>query len=359
MQGFNDFAGPQKNDPSFRMYSISLKARQLLDLLDVQLGRFYVFSGAARGLIDGFSVKASPFQKKLSISGFYGRLAPADRSIALNDAGNTMIGLHISGQPTDALHASLSFARKQFSQKSYRAIRTDSLFNPLPIDFNPAKRTEDIVSADARYDVEGYGDVYARYDYDVETKAMARMNAFGRFRVREDLAVTAEYLQREPRIYYQSIFSVFAYSTIKDINAGLEYGLTEKWNLFANYGTISYGNESSQRITVGVNGDYISASFSKNISDRSDLDAASINAGYPLLNNMLTPTLLVSYAHYKLDESAPTHDAIGVAGGLVYRPLSSLIIDTQVQWMNNKVYANDVRLFLRVSYVVSQRLNLF
>lgn len=359
MQGFNDFAGPNKNDPSLRLYTFSVTARNLLDMVDVQAGRLFVFGGAGRGLIDGISASVRPLGDKLVVRGFYGLLAPGDRSFKLSEAENSLAGVHVSSRLLPSLQLSASIARKQYSQEGYTAFRADTLFNPYTIDFRPTARTEDIVSADARYDFEGYGDVYARYDHDITAKEMARVNAFGRFRVMEDLAVTAEYLRREPRISYQSIFSVFSYSTVQDISAGVEYGFMEGWHALANVGTISYGDESSQRVTLGINGHYVSASFATNVSDRSTLDAASLNAGYPLFDNLITPTLLVSYAHYKLDANAPTNDAIGLSGGVSVRPLPLLLVDAQVQWMNNKVYASDMRFFLRVSYALSHRLSMF
>ncbi len=359
MQGFNDFAGPNKNDPSFKLYSLSVSVRNLLDMVDVQAGRLYVFSGAGRGLIDGLSATVRPLKEKLTVKGFYGLLTPGDRSLDLSDSENFLAGVHVSSQLLPSLQVSASVASKGYSQEGYTAVRADTLFNPFTFDFRPMTRTEDIVSADARYDVEGYGDVYVRYDHDITAKEMAKLNAFGRFRIMPDLAITAEYLRREPRISFQSIFSVFTYSTVQDINAGIEYGLMDGWHLLANVGSISYGDESSQRVTLGVNGEYVSASFATNISDRSTLDAASLNAGYPLFDNFITPTILVSYAHYKLDADAPTNDALGVSGGLAIRPLQMLLVDAQVQWMNNKVYTSDTRFFLRISYALSHRFSMF
>ncbi len=104
---------------------------------------------------------------------------------------------------------------------------------------------------------------------------------------------------------------------------------------------------------------YASASFSWNTGYGGELTALSANAGYPLFNNTLTPTVMAGYASYKLSTSAPITNAMNLGVGAVYRPLQVLLLDVQVQWIRNNVYNNDVRLFFRGSYSLSEQLNIF
>jgi hypothetical protein len=111
---------------------------------------------------------------------------------------------------------------------------------------------------------------------------------------------------------------------------------------------------------VGANGDHVSISLTRNTGYAGQLSAASANFGYPLYENKLMPTILVSYARYKLGEGATRLDnALSLALGAVYRPVPVLSFDTQAQWIQNKIYKNDLRLFLRVSYLFSQQLGIF
>jgi len=43
----------------------------------------------------------------------------------------------------------------------------------------------------------------------------------------------------------------------------------------------------------------------------------------------------------------------------VFRPIPVLSLDAQGQWIQNKIYKNDIRLFVRASYLFSQQLGLF
>lgn len=361
LQGFNDFAGPLKNDPKLRLSNFSLKAHNLFDLLDLQAGRFFVYAGAGVGLMDGGQATLRLPWYPIKLTGYVGALAPAGQKVELiqNAADNQMAGVHAVIQPLDEAQFSVSYATKSIARETYRAIRADSLFNPVSIDMRPSPRKEELLSADASVDLPGLGDGYLRYDHDLHTEKLARLNAFGRVRIMEGLALTGEYLQREPRVAFNSIFSVFAYSTLKEVEGGVEYEVMKDWFVVAKYGSVSYGDGKTDRITFAANGRLVSASLSRNITYAGDISAASVNASYPLLDNLLTPTLLVGFAQYKLDDRAPLENALSIAGGAVVRPLPMMTVDAQVQWINNRIYANDVRLSFRLSYLLARRLDLF
>ncbi len=361
VQGFNDFAGPLKNDPKLRLSNFSLKARNLFDLLDLQAGRFFVFAGAGVGLMDGGQATVRLPWYPVKLTGYFGALAPAGQKIELiqNAADNQMAGIHAVVQPLDEAQFSLSYASKSMAQETYRAIRADSLFNPVAVDLRPSPRKEELLSADASVDMPGLGDAYLRYDHDLHTEKFARLNAFGRVRILEGLALTGEYLQREPRVAFNSIFSVFATSTLKEVEGGVEVEVIKDWFVVAKYGSVSYGDGTTDRITVAANGRLVGASLSRNTTYAGDISAASLNASYPLLDNLITPTILVGFAQYKLDDRAPLENALSIAGGAVVRPLPTMTVDAQVQWINNRIYANDVRLSFRLSYLLTRRLDLF
>ena len=362
-QGFNDFSGPLKNDPTYRLYNISLKARSLFDMVDVQAGRFFVFAGAGTGSMDGgLTTVRLPFAP-VKVTGYYGLLTPPGQKAELigNAADNTMLGIHVVGQPVEEAQVSVSYAKKTMAQETYRAIRADSAtgFIPYTVEMHPAPRNEELFSGDANIDIAGIAEGYVRYDYDLLTEKSSRFNAFGRMWIMDGLAVTGEYLQREPRISFNSIFSAFAFESLKETEGGVEFRVIDGCFLVAKYGTVSYGDESSNRITLAANGRLVSASVTRNVTYDGEISAANVNMSYPLLDNLVTPSLLVSYASYKFAENAPLDNALSLGAGALVRPLPSLSVDAQVQWISNPIVANDVRVFLRASYLLNQRFDLF
>ena len=56
LQGWNDFAGPLKNEGKLRLYNLYFKWRNIADLGELTLGRQAVFAGVGVGTIDGINI---------------------------------------------------------------------------------------------------------------------------------------------------------------------------------------------------------------------------------------------------------------------------------------------------------------
>ena len=370
VQGFNDFTGPAKNDPLVRLYNLYVRWSNIANVADLSVGRQAVYAGVGNGTVDGGMATIKLFDTRLKMVGYYGLLpAPRQKAELIGDKKNNfMTGAQLLVSPVEFADLTLSYMKRNIKPETYIGLRRDSLFNPYPVEIKPSATAEEYLSADASLEYGGWISGYARYDYDVLQEKMSRVQFFARVKPFESFAVkalqpfglTAEYVQREPRLQFNSIFTVFAYNTLKEYEVGGEYAITPMWQVFAKYGSVSYGDEDSKRVTVGVNGDHISASVTRNVGYAGELSAASASFGYPLFENKLMPTLMASFAQYKLSESASKlNDALSVGLGLVFRPIPVLSLDAQGQWIQNKIYKNDIRLFVRASYLFSQQLGLF
>jgi hypothetical protein len=360
LQGFNDFAGPVKNEGTIRFYNFYMKYTNLFEMIDFSLGRQAIFAGVGNGTIDGGIASVRLLDSRLKVLGYYGALPSPRQKFEMidNQKDNNMFGGQIIGEPADFARVSLSYMQKNIKPETYWALRKDSLFNPVITEISPSAMAEQYISGDASIDYNIIS-AYARSDYELNQEKFSRIQLFTRVKVMEPLSLTGEYIHREPRLSYNSIFWVFAYNTISDYELGAEYAICKDWQVFGKFGSISYGDDKSNQITLGGSMKYASASFSWNTGYGGDLAAFSVNAGYPLFDNKLTPTIMVGYAHYKLESNAPTSDALSGMVGAVYRPIPALSLDAQVQWIQNKIYNNDVRFFLRGSYYVGKHLNIF
>lgn len=361
LQGYNDFAGPLKNEGNLRLYNFYLKYANLFHGIDLSVGRQAIFAGVGNGTIDGGLISARMIDSKLKVIGYYGALpAPNQKFEMIGDQrNNNMLGAQLVGMPVTFGQFSLSYVRKLVKPDVYWTTRAfDSTYTPHAVEITPTATSEEYVSGDADIDYKVIS-VYGRYDYDMNQEKMARVQFSTNVKVTEPFSLTGEYLHREPRLSYNSIFWVFAYNTISQYDVGMEYTLRKNWLVFGKYGSVSYGDDHSDRITIGSNTKYTSASFSWNTGYGGNLAAFSANAGYPLMNNKLTPTVMVSYAQYKLSESVSTTNAFSAAAGAVYRPLPVFSLDAQVQWIQNKIYNDDVRIFFRGSYTLNEPLRIF
>ena len=360
-QGYNDFAGPLQGKGQYRLYNLYAHANNLFDMLDLSLGRQAVFAGVGSGTIDGGLAALKFFDSQMKIVGYYGSLPPPlQKAELISDATNNfMAGAQLVAMPAEYAQVSFSYMKRAIQPDVYTATRRDSLFNPYLVEIRPSAREEKYISGDVNVDYEDWITLYGRYDYDMLFKKGSRTNIFTRIKPDPSLGITAEYLRRDPRISFNSIFSAFTYNTLNEYQFGLEYALDEDWQVFGKYGKVDYDDENVTSLTFGANGRIVSASVSRNVGYPGNLTAASVNLGYPMMDNTFTPTIMISYAQYKLSENSTLDGALSTALGAVYRPMPELSIDAQLQMIQNKIYKNDTRLFVRLSYVFIQRLDLF
>jgi hypothetical protein len=126
---------------------------------------------------------------------------------------------------------------------------------------------------------------------------------------------------------------------------------------FARFANVAYVDESSQRLVVGGTYDVFSATYTQNFGYAGELNGISFQALYPMLERTLTPMCAVGYASYKQSKDEPSSNVLNGTVGVVYRPVQTLSTDLQVQWISNPQYNSDMRIFLKINYWFSEKLN--
>jgi predicted porin len=243
-------------------------------------------------------------------------------------------------------------------------LRADSLFNPYLVVIALSPNQEEYASVDARYNFIERVNVYARSDYDVNMTKLSRAELSARVAILPALSATAEYLFREPRVAYNSIFSVFKANSTQEVEAGVEYEVSPLLRTYARFADVVYKisagvNDNSGRVTVGGSYDFVNFSYTQNFGYAGDLNGVSIQAIYPMMDRTLTPNFGFGFANYQLSDSDTKNTVLNTSIGATYRPKASLSTDVQLQWMRNPLYANDVRLFVKVNYWFAEHLSWF
>ncbi len=354
----NDFGSTIQTDPELRVNSFLMKVKNIGGHADISAGRQFVFAGVGSGLIDGISGSARFFGNALVVHGYGGSNVIQSREIRKNYIGtNGLFGGQVTYAPIEDGVVGVSYMNKRWERKPYAALRMDSLFNPYSIVINSRPNEEELASIDVEYQ---HGQVYsvqAKTDYDILSKDISKVQGFTRVGVMKELNVTAEYIFRQPRLAYNSIFSVFNINSTKEIEGGLEYRPMSKTFLFARFANVNYVDESSQRVVVGGAYDFISATYTQNFGYAGELNGVSVQATYPMMERTFTPMCAIGFATYKLDKVDPASKVFNGTFGVVYRPLQTLSTDLQIQWMSTPQYKSDMRIFLKINYWFSEKLN--
>jgi hypothetical protein len=354
----NDFGATIETDPELRVNSFLFKVKNIGGVADLSAGRQFVFAGAGSGLIDGVSGTARFFDRTLAVTGYGGSNVIQSRNIRKNYIGsNGLFGGQITYAPIEEGVVGLSYMNKRWERKPYTAQRMDSLFNPYYIVVNSRPNEEELASLDVEYAHEQAYSIQAKTDFDFRTEELSKIQTFARVGVMKELNVTAEYIYRQPRVAYNSIFSVFNVNSTKEIEGGVEYRPLMKTFFFARFANVAYVDESSQRLVVGGTYDVFSATYTQNFGYAGELNGISFQALYPMLERTLTPMCAVGYASYKQSKDEPSSNVLNGTVGVVYRPVQTLSTDLQVQWISNPQYNSDMRIFLKINYWFSEKLN--
>jgi len=348
-------------DPELQLSSLTLKARSIADVADVSLGRQFVFAGVGNGLIDGAVAKAMLFNREVGVTAYGGYNVIESRTIDLKRAfpDNSLYGGQLTVEPIENGVVGLSYMKRTRKPEPFTAVRADSLFNPEVIVIAYSPTEEEYASVDARYGFLNRVNIYGRSDYDFDFQRISRAQIEASVGVIPSLTATADYLYRQPRLAYNSIFSVFNTNSTQEVEAGLDYQVMPLFHAFARFATVQYTDDNSQRVTVGGSYDIINVSYTQNFGYAGDLNGVSVQAVYPMMDRKFVPNIGFGFASYQMSDNAPKNSVVNSSIGATYRPMPSLSTDAQVQWMRNPLYSNDVRVFVKVNYWFSDRLSWF
>jgi len=338
------------NDPRLRFYNLYLEARNILDLFTLKLGRQPLFTPVAGGLFDGVNLKFK--YATASLTGFYGGNVPAYQKLELtNDLMNDyVLGGKFDINFLDHFNFGLSYIDKNFKAVDYNSLRLNSDYDPVTLLILQKSNQYKFLSADASYYLNGILNIDTRYQYDVNFKTTSKFEITGRVQATEQLGIDVYYNFREPKIRYNSIFSVFNFGNSQEFEGGVDYKLNESFTLFGKFGNVTYEDENSQRLTIGTNTKYGSFSYRKTLGYAGELDAISIYTAHSFANGFVTPSIGIAYTSYKLSKDAETNNILSFLGGINLRPWTDYSFDLQGQYFNNKIYKNDFRILFKVNH---------
>ncbi len=344
-----------------RVYNLYLRWAKIARGLDLNLGRHAVYAGVGSGTIDGLSAKLHLLKDKITIVGFGGSApTPGYRGLRSKFSDNLSLGGQLVTTFVPGARIGLSYLNRKEERDPYWTLRSrDTAYIPVPyyVTFEP--EAEELAGADIYYT---YGDavtLYGRYDYDLANEETARIQGSARVQVATDLALTADVLHRLPRIRYNSIFSAFVRNAVDEVEGGAEYAVAPLTRVFARLASISYEGEKSLRWTAGVNSDIGAFSYSGSNGYAGELQSVSLQGFYPLAEGKLTPAAGISWVSYRITADEERATAWSGQLGATYRPVPTFSIDVQGQYLTNRIYANDLRLFLKFNFWFMERLGLF
>ena len=345
-----DIAEDLVYDPRFRMYNLYLDVRNLFGAVYFKLGRQTLYNGVGGGVFDGLTLGVN--YKGFNINGFYGGNVPAYQKFKFTDdlSNDFVAGGKITVNAITNTRIALRYINKNFKNITYTTTRLDPNLNSIEYLINNTSQQYEFLTAEVSYFQPENFRIDTRYDYDMNYSATSKFEITGRYDAIEDVGLSVYYNYREPRIRYNSIFSVFDFRNSQEIEIGGDYLISGTYKLIGKFANVSYENESSQRISLGLSSRWGTISGRKTFGYAGELTAISFYTAQTILDGLLTPSFSFAYTRYKLSTSISTNEMITGLLGLNYRPIRTLSFDVQGQYMNNKIYNNDFRLLLKLNF---------
>jgi len=345
-----DIADKITYDPRFRVNNLYLDVRQLFNVIYFKLGRQSLYNSAGGGVFDGVTLGLK--FSGVDISGYYGGNTPAYQKLEFTDdlSNDYVAGGKITINAVKNTRFALKYVNKNFKSVSYSAIRLDENLNPILYLIENNSRQYEYISGEVSYEQPDIIRIDSRYDYDVNFKTSSKFVLSGRVEASKNFGFSVYYNYREPRVRYNSIFSVFDYANSSEIEFGGDYSFDGGFRLNGKFANVSYKDEESQRISVGLSSKWGSVSARKTFGYAGELDAISFYTAHSFLEGLITPNFSLGFTSYKLSSSDEKNNMLTVLLGLNYRPFRTLSFDTQGQYMNNKIYNNDFRLLLKLNF---------
>jgi hypothetical protein len=345
-------------DPRFRMYNFYLNVRNLFEVLYLKLGRQPIYNTIGGGVFDGLTLGIN--YKGFDISGYYGGNVPPYQKFEFTDdiENNYVAGGNLAVHAISNTRIALRYVNKNFKNIAYTTTRLDENLNTIeqyPIS-NSAQQFE-YVAAEVSYSQAKSFRVDTRYFYDLNYSSTSRFEISGRYYAIDNLGLTAYYNYRKPVVRYNSIFSVFNFQNSQEIEVGADYLIEKTYKLIGKFANVSYEDESSQRLSVGLSSRYGTIIGRKTFGYAGELDAISFYTAQTILDGLLTPSFSVAFTRYKLANALSRNEMLTLLLGCNYRPIRTLSFDVQGQYLNNKIYNNDFRLFVKLNFWFNHNFN--
>jgi hypothetical protein len=345
-------------DPRYRMYNFYLDVRNLFEVLYLKLGRQPVYNTIGSGVFDGLTLGLN--YKGFDVSGYYGGNVPAYQKFEFTDDINNdfVAGANLTVFAITNTRIALRYVSKNFKNIAYTTTRLDQNLNTIEqYQINNTSQQFEYVSADVSYSQPKSFRIDTRYFYDLNYSSTSRFEISGRYDGVENLGLTAYYNYRKPLVRYNSIFSIFDFQNSQEIEAGAEYLIDNTYKLIGRFANVSYEDESSQRLSVGLSSRFGTIIGRKTFGYAGELDAISFYTAQTVLEGLLTPSFSVAFSRYKLSTDISRNEMLTLLLGCNIRPIRTLSFDVQGQYLNNKIYNNDFRLFAKLNFWFNHNFN--
>lgn len=352
LQISDDLSESFKGDPRARFMHAYFNWQSASRRLQLRLGRQRVYGGVAYGSIDGITAEWRAW-KSLSARIFAGSLAQVDGYLEFDKWADA----HLWGGRLAVRKSSATKTGKRSFEIGASFMQRSRTPEDLPGAFRaePARLTAEqqrLFGADARVTLGGY-QVFARADYDVLRENIRRLSG----EMQRDFAAATfglGYLFRRPLVDNNSIFSAFAYEPMQEVFCHFVWRAAPRLQFDTRLATQIYDDESGLDLSV--------AGLWRGVNGR--VQFANGYLGRQIGGGIFTSRVLSGHCRgfgglhmtrYKLLSSGENRTSTVATLGSSLEISRDWQVVMEGQYLHNRFYDRDARVFLRMNYALLVR----
>lgn len=341
MQFSGDVLDEVNGREHYRIYSAYAKWAQ--KGVDVRFGRQRIYGGVGFGTIDGgrAAIKAKAW---LQVVGYAGMLAPLvpDEGIGTWDEGHLWGGqVMVDVQKT---YVTMSYAQRSREPLAYLGAGRYSqvLINNDGTQFRR-------LGLDVQHDWDN-ASVYGRVDLDADAWDVQEVEVTGEAAVSDALRLAVAYEHRNPRLYLNSVLSVFEVQDNQEIEIRATYKLSELAKVLL-HGTRSFfDGDSAWHVGAAISWGRAYLGYARRMGYGGDNDAFTASV-HQTVNDRWTVHAHGSVASYRLYDVQVSREQAWVGSvGARCQVQKTVSLDVEAQVLHNAYYNRDARVFVRGSY---------
>ena len=314
--------------PSTKIYNLYLQYDKLFWQGNLRVGRQFLYSGVARGKMDGIKMDVTPVTG-FSITGFLGTREPEGLSTKIDSwsSSNTW-GARIRVDRITDTQVGWSFnQRSRGDEEEARLIGIDLRSRSIP-----------------------RLDLYGKFDWDHIAKRTSYLVFRASSRIGPRLSLSGEFARHNPQIRSNSILSVFRQENYDQVRIRPYYRLTERLGLEGGYSVVGYHEDKTHRVDVGVN-------FGKGnagVIHRTGYGGETTGGYGSLYLDLMKDLPVQLYANYQkyrtVEETSPLLESFVTSASFGYSGLEPLNLSIEFQEAWNPLVESDFRFFFRANY---------
>jgi hypothetical protein len=323
-----DFLNENSTDPSTKIYNAYIDWKNIKKILDLKLGRQFLYVGVGNGTMDGFRFDLKP-KVKVQLTGYVGFQLPKNRWTDID----TWDKSHIFGG-----ELATTYLRDTRLAVSY--VKKERGTGP----------EQHLIGANATHQ---YCKLtfFSQFYYDLVYKKAQNFTLRGNgSSLWGKLYLSAEYQYRRPSIYSNSIFSVFKQDTYSILRFSGAYQPVKNFKFSSEYDLTLYKSGNSTRFRFGIEYAYIALGMYFRRGYGGESNGVYGKLIYTLNKNFAF-SASADYGRYKIDEEQESKDDVfALASRVEWEPVRNLRFALELQDVRNKIRSYDLRLQGKASY---------